>query len=422
MSYMSGLVSTETTVSMAPNRMDTNEPTTQSDVKPQVMGVTLSIASCLITSTNLLVAAALLKLLLRKRSQSWCFVLNLALADALVGVAITGLATENFNFNSDSNNSPNQHNQVTDDAPTNTMPPDQGKTRCLMRMAFVTSPCTASIMSMFLISLDRYAAIKMPLRYSQLSGKATAVGSLLALWTSSLTMGFLPVMVRQLQAEEYSGFCAFFSVIHQVGMIVLFSVCFFPLLSVFLYIYLDILKIACSHQKQICQVRQAGSRTTDHHCHQHCRDHQQHQHLRSHYWSHVKALRTVGVLVGCFLVLWCPFFVACIVHLLCESCELTALLENYLWLLGLSNSLINPLVYAFWQREVRLQLAAMFSCFISRSLAAGPPGVTERCDPQPLVLTQADASGGNTLNPLLLQPIIGNDKVHIVPLSAMTSL
>lgn len=192
MSYMSGLVSTETTVSMAPNRMDTNEPTTQSDVKPQVMGVTLSIASCLITSTNLLVAAALLKLLLRKRSQSWCFVLNLALADALVGVAITGLATENFNFNSDSNNSPNQHNQVTDDAPTNTMPPDQGKTRCLMRMAFVTSPCTASIMSMFLISLDRYAAIKMPLRYSQLSGKATAVGSLLALWTSSLTMGFLP--------------------------------------------------------------------------------------------------------------------------------------------------------------------------------------------------------------------------------------
>uniref|UniRef100_A0A8C9ZK37 G protein-coupled receptor 119 n=1 Tax=Sander lucioperca TaxID=283035 RepID=A0A8C9ZK37_SANLU len=310
--------------------MDTNEPTTQSDVKPQVMGVTLSIASCLITSTNLLVAAALLKLLLRKRSQSWCFVLNLALADALVGVAITGL--------------------VTDDAPTNTMPPDQGKTRCLMRMAFVTSPCTASIMSMFLISLDRYAAIKMPLRYSQLSGKATAVGSLLALWTSSLTMGFLPgETLKYTTAEEYSGFCAFFSVIHQVGMIVLFSVCFFPLLSVFLYIYLDILKIACSHQKQICQ------------------------HLRSHYWSHVKALRTVGVLVGCFLVLWCPFFVACIVHLLCESCELTALLENYLWLLGLSNSLINPLVYAFWQREVRLQLAAMFSCFISRSLAAGPP-------------------------------------------------
>lgn len=226
-------------------------------------------------------------------------------------------------------------------------------------------------------------------------------------------------MVRQLQTDGYGGFCAFFSVIDQVGMIVLFSVCFFPVLSVFVYIYLDILKIACGHQKQICQVRQAGSRTTDHRGHQHHNHCHQHLQLMSCYWSHVKALRTVAVLVGCFLVLWCPFFVACIVHLLCESCELTDVLESYLWLLGLSNSLINPLVYAFWQREVRLQLAAMFFCFTGRSSAAGPPGVTKRCDLQPAVLTQA---GGDTLNPSLLRPIISYDKAHTVPLSATTSL
>lgn len=229
-------------------------------------------------------------------------------------------------------------------------------------------------------------------------------------------------MVRQLQADGYTGFCAFFSVIHQVGMIVLFSACFFPVLSVFLYIYLDILKIACGHQKQICQVRQAGSRTDSHQHYEHHHRHHQHQQLRSHYWSHVKALRTVGVLVGCFLVLWCPFFVVCIVHLLCESCELTSVLENHLWLLGLSNSLINPLVYAFWQKEVRLQLAAMFFCFTGRSLAAGLPVVTGRFDPQPPALTQARASGGGTPNPSLLSPIIGNNKELVAPLSATSSL
>ncbi|XP_068437165.1 glucose-dependent insulinotropic receptor [Clinocottus analis] len=394
-------------------------------VRPRAMGVILSVASCSIVSTNLLVAAALLKLLLRKRSQSWCFVLNLALADALVGVAITGLATENFNNHNVAQNqrslaTATEAAAATTDPPTAAAPPAQGKTRCLMRMAFVTSPCTASIMSMFLISLDRYAAIKMPLRYSQLSGRSTAVGFLLALWISSLTMGFLPVMVRQLQADGYAGVCAFFSVIHQVGMIVLFSVCFFPVLSVFLYIYLDILKIACSHQKQICQVREAGSRTSND---QRCEHLQHHQQLRTRYWSHVKALRTVGVLVGCFLVLWCPFFVVCIVHLLCESCALTSVLENHLWLLGLSNSLINPLVYAFWQKEVRLQLAAMFSCFAGRSPAAGPPGVTGRLDPPtPPPRTQAaGASGGETVNPSsLLRPIVNNNnnKAH----SATSSL
>lgn len=184
MSYLTGPVGTETSATMIPNYVD-NKPATRRDV----MGVILSITACLIISTNLLVAAALLKLLLKKSSQSWCFVLNLALADALVGVGITGLATEDFNYNYSIQD---QHNHTAIDTPTNTTLSAQGKTRCLMRMAFVASPCTASIMSMFLISLDRYAAIKMPLRYSLLSGKGTAAVSLLALWISSLAVGFLP--------------------------------------------------------------------------------------------------------------------------------------------------------------------------------------------------------------------------------------
>nr|XP_046267334.1 glucose-dependent insulinotropic receptor [Scatophagus argus] len=373
MLYLCGHESAVPSVSMTPDCMDANKPIIQSDMKPHVMGIILSIASFLIISTNLLVAAALLKLLLRKKTQSWCFVLNLALADTLVGVAITGLATEDFNS---SNITQSQDSHVTADPTTNVTPSAQGKIRCLMRMGFVMSPCTASIMSMFLISLDRYAAIKMPLRYSQLSGKGTAAGFLLVLWISALTIGFLPVTVRQLQTDGYDGFCAFFSVIHQVGMIVLFSVCFFPLLSLFVFIYLDILKIAWIHQRRICQVRQAGSITADHNDQQHQEHHHHHHHQLRSYWSHVKALRMVAVLVGCFLALWCPFFVVCIVQLLCKSCKLINVLENHLWLLGLSNSLINPLVYAFWQKEVRLQLAAMFSCFTCGLLAAGPPGVT----------------------------------------------
>ncbi|KAM3869065.1 glucose-dependent insulinotropic receptor [Diretmus argenteus] len=391
------------------------------------MGVILSVASGLIMSTNLLVAAALLKLLRRRGSQSWCFVLNLALADILVGVAITGLATDDLRSNNPGNSSHIPGDPLTT---ISTPPPplfDQGKARCLMRMAFVTSPCTASIMSMFLISLDRYAAIKMPLRYSQLSGKGTVAGCLVALWISSLIIGFLPVMVRQLQTEDYRGFCAFFSVVYDVGIVVLFCVCFFPVLCVFVFIYLDILKIACSHQRQICQVRQAGSRTLDHshhppppHLHHH---QQQQQQQRSRYWGHVKALRTVAVLVGCFLVLWCPFFVVCMVKVLCaDSCRLTTVLENYLWLLGLSNSLINPLVYAFWQREVRLELAAMFPCFKVRLLVSEPSGAAERCHPQQRAPSPAGVTRGDAQDPTLLPHVTCHDEAHTVPLSASTGL
>nr|XP_057943112.1 glucose-dependent insulinotropic receptor [Doryrhamphus excisus] len=327
------------------------------------MGLILSVASCLIISTNLLVAVALLRLLHKKSSQSWCFVLNLALADTLVGVAITGLATEDLRSNITSISSSSSSSLFHHPATNVTRSSSPGKTRCLMRMAFVMSPCTASILSMFLISLDRYAAIKVPLRYSRLSGKGTAAGSLVALWACSVLMGFLPVMVRQLQTGGYSGLCAFFSVIDPAGIIIVLSVCFFPVLSVFIYIYMDILKIACSHQRQIFQISQAGSRTNNR-----CRHPHRNQPLqvRSRYWSHVKALRTVAMLVGCFLTLWCPFFVVSIVQLFCESCGLIVVLENHLWLLGMTNSLINPLVYACWQREVRMQIAAMLVCFRGR--------------------------------------------------------
>uniref|UniRef100_M4ALR4 G protein-coupled receptor 119 n=1 Tax=Xiphophorus maculatus TaxID=8083 RepID=M4ALR4_XIPMA len=331
-----------------------DQPTVQSEVRPRVMGFVLTFSALLIVSTNLLVGSALLKLLLKRGCQSWCFVLNLALADTLVGVGITGLATEDFN------NKFIQHRSGY-----------IGKTRCLLRMSFVTSPCMVSILTMFLISLDRYMAIKMPLRYSLMSGKGRTAGSLLAVWISSYTMGFLPVVVPQLQAAEpYDGFCAFFTVTHDIAIIVLYSLLFFPVLSLFTYMYLDILKIACVHHEQISQIGQTSSRAEDSH----------HGH-----WSHVKALRTVGVLVGCFLVLWSPFFVVCIVHLLCRECDLKGVLENYLWLLGLLNSLINPLVYACWQKEVRLQLSNMFSCITNRLLSAAPPSVMERCHSSPPV-------------------------------------
>ncbi|XP_061595085.1 glucose-dependent insulinotropic receptor [Cololabis saira] len=406
MSYLTEQMSTQPPVGMTTVIVDSNRSILPSGLNPQVMGFILSVAACLIISTNLLVAAALLKLLLKRKSQSWCFVLNLSLADITVGVAITGLATEDFGSRVSQSN-------ITAGPLTNAMQTlgFPGRTRCLLRMACLTSTCMASILSMFLITLDRYVAIKMPLRYSLLSGKGTVAGSLLVLWVTSFTTGFLPVMVRRLQTRDaYDGFCAFFSIMDNISNIVLYSTLFFPVLSLFIYMYLDILKIACSHHKKISQVRQASLRNADlEHGHQHYPDHSQHHlQLRNGYWAHVKALRTVAVLVGCFLLLWSPFFVVCIVHILCKSCRLKEVLENYLWLLGLSNSLINPLVYAFWQREVRLQLGTMFSCVTGTSSAAAPPGVAERC--QPPAQTQACVSG------------VVNFEGQMVPLSATTSV
>uniref|UniRef100_A0A9R1SKF2 G-protein coupled receptors family 1 profile domain-containing protein n=2 Tax=Cyprinus carpio TaxID=7962 RepID=A0A9R1SKF2_CYPCA len=306
--------------------------------------------SILIISTNLLVVIALVLLIRKRGCQSWCFVLNLSIADILVGVAITGIATDALEGTTAS----------------------MEKGICLLRMTFIMAPSAASILTMFLISLDRYVAIKLPLRYSQLMNGKMIAGALVPVWLISVTVGFSPSILKTLQKEGYHKVCTFFSVIEPKSIIVVFCLFFFPLLSVFIYFYMDILKIACGHQKRI-RAQQAGSRIL----------------TSSRYWGHVKALRTVAVLIGCFTLCWCPFFVVSIVQALCPTCELYDFLENQLWLLGLSNSLINPLVYACWQREVRSQICEIFAHIKVGLRCVTHSETADRCPTDHPIVTQA---------------------------------
>lgn len=319
------------------------------------IGYILSVGSVLIISTNFLVAIALILLIRKKGCQSWCFVLNLSIADILVGVAITGIATDALEGSTAS----------------------MQKDKCLLRMSFIIAFSAASILTMFVISLDRYVAIKMPLRYSQLMSNKIIAAALVLLWLITVTVGFLPYIVEPMQRNDYESICTFFSVIEPQSIIVMFCVFFFPLLCVFIYFYMDILKIACGHQQRIC-ARQAGSSFMP----------------TSRYWGHVKALRTIAVLVGCFTLCWCPFFVVSMVQVLCPKCKLYKFLENHLWLLGLSNSLINPLVYACWQREVRNQICKIFGHFKVRLCCTTRSQTADRCH---ITVTQAGNFNGKTL-------------------------
>ncbi|XP_063058194.1 glucose-dependent insulinotropic receptor [Engraulis encrasicolus] len=361
-------------------------------VNGTTIGWILCFGSFLIISTNLLVAVALVLLIRKQGCRSWCFVLNLALADILVGLAITIIADDGI------------HPRTT----------PMRKTDCLLRMAFVTCPSAASILTMFLISLDRYVAIKLPLRYARVSGRWATVGSLVLVWMLSLVVGFLPCLVRAMQWEDYQGTCTFFSVIEPRSIILIFCGCFFPVLGVFLYFYLDILVIACGHQRQIRLARKAGTR--------HCQP--------SRYWGHVKALRTVALLVGCFTLCWCPFFTVSVVQVLCTDCELYSFLENQLWLMGLSNSLINPLVYACWQREVRQQICIMFAhlkcsgggCCCCCSAAAGVNSSGGRCySERATVPSQVLSSSRENVNVPLTSVSVLKPSADMVPSSQVLS-
>ncbi|KAM6124860.1 glucose-dependent insulinotropic receptor [Phoenicopterus ruber ruber] len=285
------------------------------------LGAILAVLASLIITANALVIIVLLCLIQKSGSKGLYFVLNLAVADAMVGFTVVGLVRDEFS-------QPFYPPQIF----------------CVLRMAFVTSSSAASILSLILVACDRHLAIRKPFHYFQrVTGLRVGV-RLVGLWLVAAIIGFLPVLMPVFQKVSTHEKCSFFRVFHPAYMLAVFCVGFFPALFLFVYLYCDMLKIASVHVQQIREVEHAGlaggcppSRTT----------------------SDMKAMRTVAVLIGCFTLSWLPFFIASIVQTVCPECFPYKVIENYLWLLGLCNSFLNPLLYSYWQKDVRLQLSQL---------------------------------------------------------------
>ncbi|NXX98003.1 GP119 protein, partial [Centropus bengalensis] len=280
------------------------------------LGVILAVLASLIITANTLVAVALLCLIRKSSSKGLYFVLNLAVADAMVGFTVMGL--------------------VMDELSEPFYPP---QIFCVLRMAFVTSSSAASILSLILVACDRHLALRKPFHYGQLVTGLRVGVRLVGLWLVAATIGFLPVLTPSLQKISPHKKCSFFGVFHPAYMLTVFCFGFFPALFLFIFLYCDILKIASAHAQQIRGL--AGSCPSAHTA----RD--------------LKAMRTVAVLIGCFTLSWLPFFIASVVQTVCLECFPYKVIESYLWLLGLGNSLLNPLLYSCWQKDVRLQLSQL---------------------------------------------------------------
>ncbi|NWH60489.1 GP119 protein, partial [Geococcyx californianus] len=285
------------------------------------LGVILAVLASLIITANTLVAIAILRLIQKSGSKGLYFVLNLAVADAMVGFTVMGLVVDEFS-------KPFHRPQIF----------------CVLRMAFVTSSSAASILSLILVACDRHLALRKPFQYFQLVTGLRVGVRLVGLWLIAAIIGFLPVFTPAFQKISAHEKCSFFGVFQPAYMLTVFCFGFFPALILFIYLYCDMLKIASAHVQQIREVEHAGlvggcppARTT----------------------SDMKAMRTVAVLIGCFMLSWLPFFIASIVQTICLECFPYKVIESYLWLLGLCNSLLNPLLYSYWQKDVRLQLSRL---------------------------------------------------------------
>ncbi|XP_071948861.1 5-hydroxytryptamine receptor 7-like [Antedon mediterranea] len=74
-----------------------------------------------------------------------------------------------------------------------------------------------------------------------------------------------------------------------------------------------------------------------------------------------KATQTLGIIMGTFIVCWLPFFIVTLVRPYCD-CNIQTWIQNlFLWL-GYANSFLNPIIYPMFNRDFRKPYKRILSC------------------------------------------------------------
>ncbi|XP_058499613.1 5-hydroxytryptamine receptor 6 [Solea solea] len=88
----------------------------------------------------------------------------------------------------------------------------------------------------------------------------------------------------------------------------------------------------------------------------------------------LKASLTLGVLLGLFFSAWLPFFITNMAQAVCE-CVPLALFDAITWL-GYCNSTMNPIIYPLFMRDFKRALAKLLPCCSSQSPRRPSPALS----------------------------------------------
>ncbi|XP_029047487.1 octopamine receptor beta-3R-like isoform X1 [Osmia bicornis bicornis] len=253
---------------------------------------------------------------------------------------------------------------------------------------------TASILHLCCISVDRYYAIVRPLEYPAIMRRITVTCMLGSAWLLPALISFIPIFMGWYTTDEHLEFlrtnpqvCVF--VVNRPYSVISSSVSFWIPGIVMIVMYCKIYKEAVRQREALSR---ASSNTVLNSVHLHRASTSRHHSRASHQlllhpsdasdfgrpvsystaaelnaengtsirqqtksWrAEHKAARTLGIIMGAFLLCWLPFFLWYLTTTLCgEACYCPDTVVSVLFWIGYFNSALNPLIYAYFNRDFR---------------------------------------------------------------------
>ncbi|CAK9800906.1 Octopamine receptor beta-1R [Anthophora quadrimaculata] len=253
---------------------------------------------------------------------------------------------------------------------------------------------TASILHLCCISVDRYYAIVRPLEYPAIMRRLTVTCMLGSAWLLPALISFIPIFMGWYTTDAHleklrnnPQMCMF--VVNKPYAVISSSVSFWIPGFVMIVMYCKIYKEAVRQREALSR---ASSNTVLNSVHLHRASTSRHHSRASHQlllhpsdasdfgrpvsyrtaaelnvengtsirqqtksWrAEHKAARTLGIIMGAFLLCWLPFFLWYVTTSLCgEACYCPDSVVSVLFWIGYFNSALNPLIYAYFNRDFR---------------------------------------------------------------------
>uniref|UniRef100_A0A182QI61 G-protein coupled receptors family 1 profile domain-containing protein n=1 Tax=Anopheles farauti TaxID=69004 RepID=A0A182QI61_9DIPT len=244
-----------------------------------------------------------------------------------------------------------------------------GEVFCDIWVAFDVLSCTASILNLCAISVDRYWAITKPLEYGVKRTPRRMIACIVLVWLAAACISLPPLLIlgneHEINGQPACSVCQnfFYQIYATLGS-------FYIPLAVMLFVYFQIFRAArrivmeekraqkrlesaingatqvVTQEKKPPVGEKTGAAVT-----KVTNSSPQNKRLRFQLAKERKASTTLGIIMSAFTICWLPFFILALVRPFMKDDHRT-LSSFFLWL-GYANSLLNPIIYATLNRDFR---------------------------------------------------------------------